>query len=113
MTYDMTIAALADPTRRQLLAALRGGPMPVGALADRLPVSRPAVSQHLRVLSDAGLLEVETVGTRRLYRLAPQGVDDLRQYLDSLWSDALIAFQRAAEEKAQSIQKEKENEANS
>lgn len=106
MTYDLTIAALADPTRRQVLAALRAGPMPVGALAECLPVSRPAVSQHLRVLSDAGLLEVEVAGTRRLYRIAPQGVDDLRRYLDSLWTDALDAFQRAALQKATEIQEE-------
>lgn len=100
MTYEMTIAALADPTRRMVLDALKAGPLPVGALAETLPVSRPAVSQHLKVLSDAGLLTVKTQGTRRLYAIDPHGVDDLRAYLDSMWDDALAAYTRAAKEKA-------------
>lgn len=100
MTYEMTIAALADPTRRLVLEALRAGPLPVGALAEKLPVSRPAVSQHLRVLSDAGLLTVRCAGTRRLYAIDPHGVDDLRHYLDSMWDDALAAFTRAAQDRA-------------
>lgn len=100
MTYEMTIAALADPTRRLVLAALRAGPLPVGALAAALPVSRPAVSQHLRVMSDAGLLTVQSEGTRRIYAIDPHGVDDLRHYLDSMWDDALAAFTRAAHDKA-------------
>lgn len=100
MTYEVTIAALADPTRRDIIAALRTGPQAVGVLAKGLPISRPAVSQHLRVLSDAGLLEVEVIGTRRLYRLAPRGADDLRRYLDSLWDDALSAFHDAAVDQA-------------
>ena len=98
MFYENTIAALADLTRRALIERLRSGPAPVGLLADDLPISRPAVSQHLKVLSDAGLLLVEPRGTRRLYRLAPRGLDDLRAYLDSLWDDALTGFaNRAAE----------------
>lgn len=100
MTYEVTIAALADPTRRAILAALRAGPMAVGALADGLPVSRPAVSQHLRVLYDAGLLHVQAHGTRRLYAIDPRGADDLRRYLDSMWDDALAAYTRAAKDKA-------------
>ena len=100
MTYEMTIAALADPTRRAILAALRAGALPVGALADTLPVSRPAVSQHLRVLSDAGLVGVTSQGTRRLYAIDPRGADDLRRYLDSMWDDALAAFTQAAKDKA-------------
>ena len=98
MSYENAITALADPTRRALIERLRSGPAPVGALAQTLPISRPAVSQHLKVLSDAGLLEVESIGTRRLYRLAPRGLDDLRAYLDGLWDDALTSFaNRAAE----------------
>ena len=100
MTYELAIEALADPTRRAILAALRAGPRAVGALAEELPVSRPAVSQHLRVLSDAGLLTVTVQGTRRLYAIAPHGADGLRTYLASLWDDALDAFARAARERA-------------
>jgi len=98
MTYENAIIALADPTRRSLVERLRAGPMAVRALADELPISRPAVSQHLKVLSDAGLLDVQQVGTRRLYRLAPNGLAELRAYLDGLWEDALAGFAaRAAE----------------
>lgn len=75
---------------------LRTGPMPVGNLAARFPISRPAVSQHLKVLGDAGLVEATPDGTRRLYRLAPEGVAALRRYLDELWDDALAAYAREA-----------------
>jgi DNA-binding transcriptional ArsR family regulator len=84
--------ALADPTRRVLLDRLRAGPLPVCQLAAGLPISRPAVSQHLRILSDAGLLTVTPKGNRRFYAIAPAGVQDLRTYLDSLWDDALADF---------------------
>lgn len=100
MTYEDTITALADPTRRVIIDRLRMGPLPVGAIADGMTISRPAVSQHLRVLSDAGLLTVTPQGNRRLYAIAPDGVDELRRYLDTLWNDALAAFARAAEDKA-------------
>ena len=100
MTYEMTIVALADPTRRLVLDALRAGPLPVSSVAERLPVSRPAVSQHLKVLTDAGLLTVQTKGTRRFYAIDPHGADDLRAYLDSVWDAALAAYTRAAQEKA-------------
>lgn len=96
MTYEKALTALADPTRRALVERLSSGPRSVGALAADLPVSRPAVSQHLRVLCDAGLLDVTTAGTRRIYRLAPNGPRALRAYLDRLWSDALDAFAQAA-----------------
>ncbi|MEM1301366.1 MAG: metalloregulator ArsR/SmtB family transcription factor [Pseudomonadota bacterium] len=92
MAYDHIFAALADPNRRVLLDHLRQGPMPVTALAATLPISRPAVSQHLRVLSDAGLLECEQCGTRRFYRLSGSGLEQLKAYSDQLWSDALAAF---------------------
>lgn len=98
MTYEKAIAALADPTRRAILAELKQKPQPVGALAKVLPVSRPAVSQHLKVLSDAGLLQVTPKGTQRLYGLAPQGAASLRAYLDSLWDDALGAFAARAQD---------------
>lgn len=96
MTYETAIAALGDPTRRAILDALRGGPLPVGQLAAGLPISRPAVSQHLRVLSDAGLLEVTAHGTRRHYALRADGVAALRDWLDTLWDDALAGYARAA-----------------
>jgi DNA-binding transcriptional ArsR family regulator len=90
--------ALGDPTRRAILERLRGGSSAVGELADGLPVSRPAVSQHLRVLEDAGLVSARKQGTRRLYRLDPDGLEALRSALDAFWSDALTAFAAAAEE---------------
>ena len=100
MTYEDAITALADPTRRVIIERLRAGPLAVGAIADGMTISRPAVSQHLRVLSDAGLLHVTPAGNRRLYAIAPEGVDELRRYLDTLWDDAFSAFARAAKEKA-------------
>lgn len=92
MSYEIALTALADPTRRTIVESLRAEPQSVGVLAGRLPVSRPAVSQHLRVLTDAGLVAAEAKGTRRLYRLAPGGFDALRDYLDTLWDDALGAY---------------------
>ena len=105
MDYQDAITALADPTRRVIIDRLRGGPLAVGAIAEGMEISRPAVSQHLRVLSDAGLLTVTPSGNRRLYAIAPDGVDELRKYLDSLWDDALTAFARAAHDKAKGQQK--------
>ena len=106
MNYEDAITALADPTRRVIIDRLRSGALPVGAIAKGMTISRPAVSQHLRVLSDAGLLTVTPAGNRRLYAIAPEGVAGLRDYLDTLWDDALTAFARAADEKA----KENNNE---
>jgi len=100
MNYEDAITALADPTRRAIIDRLRAGGLPVGAIAEGMDVSRPAVSQHLRILSDAGLLSVTPAGNKRLYSIAPDGVDGLRQYLDTLWDDALAAFARAAEDQA-------------
>jgi DNA-binding transcriptional ArsR family regulator len=91
------IEALGDPTRRSVLERLRGGPRAVGEIAAGLPVSRPAVSQHLRVLADAGLVRAERSGTRRLYRIDPEGIAELRDYIDGFWADALAAFKAAAE----------------
>jgi DNA-binding transcriptional ArsR family regulator len=91
------IAALADPTRREVFERLRSGPLAVGEIAAALPVSRPAVSQHLRVLKEAGLVTERKDGTRRLYRVDPTGVASLRDYFDGFWTDALAAFKAAAE----------------
>ena len=96
-TYQKGFSALADPTRRAICERLAAGPRAVGELARKLPVSRPAVCQHLRVLKDAGLVADRREGNRRLYRVDPRGGDAMRTYLDSFWSDALGAFQRAAE----------------
>ena len=100
MDYQSAIAALADPSRQAIVERLRGGPLPVGRIAEGLPISRPAVSQHLRVLSDAGLLSVRAEGNRRLYALSPDGVAALRRYLDALWDDAFTAFGKAAAREA-------------
>jgi DNA-binding transcriptional ArsR family regulator len=102
MSYEAAILALSDPTRRAIVEALRDEPLPVGALARRLPVSRPAVSQHLRVLSDAGLVTAEPAGTRRVYRLAPEGLEALRRWLDRLWDDALVAYASEARKQSKS-----------
>jgi DNA-binding transcriptional ArsR family regulator len=95
-TYQNGFSALADPTRREIFERLARRPRPVGELAQGLPVSRPAVSQHLRVLRDAGLVIDTRVGSRRLYRVDPKGVAGMRAYLDRFWSDALAAFEDAA-----------------
>ena len=87
--------ALGDPTRRAIVELLAAGPTPVGRLAEQLPISRPAVSQHLRVLKDAGLVRADAVGTRRLYRLEPQGPAELRAYLDRFWTTAMAAYAEA------------------
>jgi DNA-binding transcriptional ArsR family regulator len=91
------LSALGDPTRRAIFETLADGPLAVGRLAAELPVSRPAVSQHLKVLKDAGLVRDAAVGTRRLYSVDPAGVDGLRSYFDRFWNEALAAFKQAAE----------------
>jgi DNA-binding transcriptional ArsR family regulator len=90
--------ALGDPTRRAIFEQLRSGPRAVGEIAEELPVSRPAVSQHLRVLKEAGLVTERRNGTRRLYRIDPDGVGELRNYFDAFWNEALAAFKAAAEQ---------------
>ncbi|MCM3876990.1 MAG: metalloregulator ArsR/SmtB family transcription factor [Thermoanaerobaculia bacterium] len=94
--YTHALEALADPTRRAVWERLRAGPLPVGKVAEGLAVSRPAVSQHLKVLRDAGLVEEERAGTRHLYRVAPRGLVPLREYLDRFWGDVLEAFRLEA-----------------
>jgi DNA-binding transcriptional ArsR family regulator len=90
--------ALGDATRRAILAVLLDGPKPVGELARGFPISRPAISQHLRVLKDAKLVIDRAEGTRRVYELDTTGFDSLREYLDQFWTDALAAFKRKVEE---------------
>jgi DNA-binding transcriptional ArsR family regulator len=89
--------ALADPTRHLIFERLKKGPLAVGEIAAGLPVSRPAVSQHLKVLKEAGLVSERRNGTRRVYRIEPQGVWALRESIDRLWEDALEAFRIAVE----------------
>jgi DNA-binding transcriptional ArsR family regulator len=91
------LSALGDPTRRAIFERLGQGPRAVGELAGELPVSRPAVSQHLKVLKDAGLVVDRAVGTRRLYQLDPAGIEAMRAYFDTLWNHALAAFKDAVE----------------
>jgi DNA-binding transcriptional ArsR family regulator len=94
---DLAWDALGDPTRRRVLEVLRDGPRPVVEIAARLPVSRPAVSQHLAVLKEAGLVMDRKDGRRNLYRIDPNGLTTLRTYLESMWDDVLAAFANAAE----------------
>ncbi len=100
MTYERALQALADPTRRAIFERLRGGPCAVGEIAAGLPVSRPAVSQHLRVLREADLVRERRQGTRNMYSVAPEGLDALRVYLDSFWGEVLDAFKVAVEREA-------------
>jgi DNA-binding transcriptional ArsR family regulator len=97
MAYGTALAVLADPTRRQVFERLRSGPRPVNRIAQGLPVSRPAVSQHLKVLKDAGLVEERSEGVRRIYSLRREGLMELREWLDSFWGEALDAFKLEAE----------------
>ena len=97
MAYQDALAALADPTRRRVLEQLRAGPRPVSAIAARLPVSRPAVSQHLKVLKQAGLVREERRGTQHIYEIDPAGLGPLREWLDRLWDSALDRFQAEVE----------------
>jgi DNA-binding transcriptional ArsR family regulator len=92
------LEALGDPTRRVIFEHVAESPRPVGELARELPVSRPAVSQHLRVLKEAGLVIDRQDGSRRIYELDPDGLDALRAYLDQFWNRALTAFKAAAEQ---------------
>ena len=97
-TYgEQALTALGDPTRRAIFECLARGPKPVGHLASELPVSRPAVSQHLRVLKEAGLVSDRADGTRRIYQIQAGGVQAIHAYLDTMWSQAMAAFQAEAE----------------
>jgi len=92
MAYGTALAALADPTRRRIFERVLTAPQPVGAIADGLPVSRPAVSQHLKVLKEAGLIRERRQGTRRLYVADPQALGELRTAIEAMWRDALAGM---------------------
>jgi DNA-binding transcriptional ArsR family regulator len=92
MAYEKALSALADPTRRRVFERLRSGPKAVGAIARGMPVSRPAVSQHLKALKEAGLVADRPEGTRRVYYIDPHGLGSLRRWLDQFWDEALTAF---------------------
>src|SRR3954451_17193410 len=95
---DRVLAALADPTRRAVFERIVDSPCTVGALAAELPVSRPAVSQHLKVLKDAGLVTGEARGASRIYRIDPHGLGPIRHWLDQQWDRSLANFKRIAEQ---------------
>jgi DNA-binding transcriptional ArsR family regulator len=99
-TYrDIQLDALGDPTRRAILARLAEGPLPVGALAKDFPVSRPAISQHLKLLKAARLVSDTPDGNRRVYRLDPNGFESLRDYFERFWTRAIDAFAKRMEER--------------
>jgi DNA-binding transcriptional ArsR family regulator len=97
MTYGNALECLSDPTRRRVFEKLRSGPQSVGVLAAGLPVSRPAVSQHLKALKEAGLVRDRSEGTRRVYYIDPDGLGELRRWIDQFWDDALESFKRELE----------------
>jgi|HubBroStandDraft_3_1064219.scaffolds.fasta_scaffold28657_3 DNA-binding transcriptional ArsR family regulator len=92
MTYGKALQCLSDTTRRRVFEKLRAGPQAVGVLARGLPVSRPAVSQHLKALKEAGLVADRAEGTRRVYYIDPDGLGELRRWFDQFWDDALLSF---------------------
>src|ERR1700726_1296514 len=100
MAYGHALSALADPTRRRIFERLKSGPQAVGSIARKMPVSRPAVSQHLKVLKEAGLVADRPEGTRRVYYIDPNGLGALRAWVDQFWDKALAAFQAEAQIKA-------------
>jgi DNA-binding transcriptional ArsR family regulator len=101
MAYgNAAFAALSDPTRRLVLERLAAGPRAVGDIAEGLPVSRPAVSQHLKVLKEAGLVSDRQEGARRIYAIDPKGLGAMRAWLDQFWETALTAFKAEAERAA-------------
>lgn len=94
---EAALKAISDPTRRHILQMVRAGELPAGAIASQFTITRPAVSQHLKVLRDAGLLEERRQGVRRLYRAAPQGFEELRRFLEQFWDDRLADLKSAVE----------------
>src|SRR5258708_27574991 len=102
MNYAKALDCLGDPTRRKVLERLRSGPLSVGEIALDMPVSRPAVSQHLAVLKEAGLVVDRPVGTRRVYYIDPRGLSAVRAWFDQFWDQALASFQDEVERRLQS-----------
>jgi DNA-binding transcriptional ArsR family regulator len=107
MAYDKALVALADPSRRAVFERLKAGPRAVVDIARGMPVSRPAVSQHLRALKEAGLVGDRAEGTRRIYFIDPNGLAAIRRWLDEFWGDALAAYQREVEAVAEAKAKER------
>jgi DNA-binding transcriptional ArsR family regulator len=107
MAYGKALECLGDPTRRKVFERLRSGPLPVGAIARGLPVSRPAVSQHLAVLREAGLVVDRPVGTRRVYTIDPRGLAALRAWLDQFWDQALASFHDEVERRVKAESRKK------
>ena len=107
MTYDKALAALADHSRRAVFERLKAGPAAVVDIARRMPVSRPAVSQHLKTLKDAGLVADRAEGSRRIYFIDPKGLAAVRRWLDEFWDEALAAYQREVEVRTKSERKAK------
>ena len=105
MSYDTVLQALADPSRRKVFERLRIGPQSVGELASALPISQPAVSQHLKVLRTAQLVDLRRDGTRHIYRISQDGLVELRSYLESFWDDILAAFEASGDPKQINPQK--------
>jgi DNA-binding transcriptional ArsR family regulator len=97
MSYQATLEILGDPTRQALVERLRTGPLPVGELAAGLPVSRPAVSKHLRLMKEAGVVRMTEEGTRNLYELDLRTIEELRRYLEGFWTTSLKRFKKTAE----------------
>ncbi len=95
---DLALRAIAEPTRREILRLVQDTELPAGQIASRFDVTRPAISQHLRVLTDAGLVTVRRDGTRLLYRARPEGLQELRQYLQTFWDEGLMRLKQAAEQ---------------
>lgn len=100
MAYQSVFTALSDPTRREVFERLARAPTSVGRIAAEMPVSRPAISQHLKVLSDAGLVSVRSQGTMRIYAVSPEKLQELRGWLEQMWDTALEAFAKAAEKES-------------
>jgi len=107
MAYERVLQCLSDPTRRRVFERLRSGPKAVGAIAHGLPVSRPAVSQHLKVLKDAGLVNDRAEGARRVYYIDPDGLGELRRWLDQFWEMALQSFKDEVEQAARPTRRRK------
>ena len=97
MAYEKVLQALADPSRREVFERLRRGPQSVGELARALPISQPAVSQHLKVLREARLVDLRRDGTRHIYRMSQEGLRELRCYVESFWGDVLAAFEASGD----------------
>ena len=103
MTYIKALEALSDTTRRAIIERIAKGSCSVSEIAQVIPVSQPAVSQHLRVLREAGLVQVRKEGAKRIYTIAPDGLNDLRAYFDRMWGDVLLSFKQTADNQSKGV----------